>query len=165
MVARSLVNGKYCFIFNGVFEKQKSAQSEQKNAKNSAIRTPSASIYRVRIKHNSGLRELYCSLMPQNRVHSDGATFLTGSGRQPRGLFAILCLTGGLTLLVNRLFKPPGPARGYAVQPWNMAGLGSHPPAIGSSSPMTNTAHYCNNIGSAHWPPVWSNTSSDSQLT
>jgi hypothetical protein len=30
---------------------------------------------------------------------------------------------------------------------------------------MTNTAHYCNNIGPAHWPPVWSNTSSDSQLT
>jgi hypothetical protein len=64
-----LVNIKYCFIFNGVFEKQKSAQNEQKNAKNCVIQTPGVRVYRVRIKYNFGLREIYCSLTHQNFVH------------------------------------------------------------------------------------------------
>jgi hypothetical protein len=54
----SLVNFKYCFIFNGIFEKQKSAKNKKKNAKTRARETRDVRVYRVRIKHGSGLHEI-----------------------------------------------------------------------------------------------------------
>jgi hypothetical protein len=49
-------------IFNGVFEKQKSAQNEENFAKNSAIHTGDMRVYDVDVKHDSALREANGSL-------------------------------------------------------------------------------------------------------
>ena len=52
-----LVNFKHSFIFNGIFEMQKSTQNEQKNAEMRAFGTWARRLYLVRIYHDGRLRE------------------------------------------------------------------------------------------------------------
>jgi hypothetical protein len=52
-----LVNFKHPFIFNGVFEMQKSTRNEQKNAEMRAFGTWVRRLYLVRIYHDGRLRE------------------------------------------------------------------------------------------------------------
>jgi hypothetical protein len=51
-----LVNFKYSFIFNRVFEMQKSTQNEQKNAEMRAFGAWVRRLYHVRIYHDGRLR-------------------------------------------------------------------------------------------------------------
>jgi hypothetical protein len=53
---------KYSGIFNGSFEKQKSAQNKQKCARIRTIRTRDVRVYLVRIYHSRRIHEIYALL-------------------------------------------------------------------------------------------------------
>ena len=66
-------------IFNGTFEKQKSAQNQENFAKNRAIHAGDKRVYHVDVKHDSALREANGSL----RQHAAAANS-PASGFVPR---------------------------------------------------------------------------------
>jgi hypothetical protein len=61
-LAKVMVNFKGSFVFNGVFEIQKSTRNSKKIAKMRVLGTSDARVYHTGINHGAALRKIYSSL-------------------------------------------------------------------------------------------------------
>jgi hypothetical protein len=81
-----LVNFKYSFIFNGVFQIQKSTQNEQKNAEMRAFGAWARRLYHVRIYHDGRLRGTNLPLTRRTKLELGAQPLELAAGQTGRGL-------------------------------------------------------------------------------